>query len=102
MSRFTTLTLAGAAVALTAGTFGAAQAAPLLAATSAAVAGSAATVDQVRWRGGGYYGGYRGGYGYRSYGHRGYGYRRGIGAGGALAAGAALGIIGGAIAAGAA
>ena len=97
MSRFTPLALAaGAALALTAGTVGA-QAAPLPAMTSAAVGGTTATVDQVRWRGGGYYGGYRGGYrgGYA----RGYGYRRGIGAGGALAAGAALGIIGGAIAA---
>ncbi len=45
---------------------------------------------------GGY--GYHGGYGYRG-GYRHYGYRRGPGVGGALAAGAALGIIGGAIAA---
>lgn len=44
--------------------------------------------------------GYRGGYGYHAgYGYRHYGYRRGPGIGGALAAGAALGIIGGAIAA---
>ncbi|WP_407519125.1 hypothetical protein [Methylobacterium oryzisoli] len=98
MSRMKTLALAGtAAAALTAGSLGTAQAAPLPAATSAAVAGAPGTVDQVRWRGA-YYGGYRGGYGgYRGYGYRGYGYRRNVG--GALAAGAALGIIGGAIAA---
>src|SRR3954467_620711 len=48
------------------------------------------------YRGGGY--GYHGGYGYRG-GYRHYGYRRGPGVGGALAAGAALGLIGGAIAA---
>ncbi len=49
--------------------------------------------------------GYRGGHGYHGGGlclrggYRGYGHRRGPGVGGALAAGAALGIIGGAIAA---
>ncbi|GJD66935.1 hypothetical protein [Methylobacterium frigidaeris] len=47
----------------------------------------------------GYRGGYHGGYAYRGGGYRHYGYRRGPGVGGALAAGAALGIIGGAIAA---
>ncbi|ACA20272.1 conserved hypothetical protein [Methylobacterium sp. 4-46] len=94
MSRMKTIALAGSAVlALGTGLASTAEAAPLPAATSAAVAGAPATLDQVRWRGG-YYGGYRG------YGYRGYGYRRG--AGGALAAGAALGLIGGAIAASAA
>lgn len=95
MSRMKSLALAGtAAMALGAGLIGSAQAAPLPAATSAAIAGAPATVDQVR-----YYGGYRG-YGYRGYGYRHYGYRRNVG--GALAAGAALGLIGGAIAASAA
>jgi hypothetical protein len=87
---FRNVTLAlTAAAALTAGSLATAQAAPLPAATSAAVGGTNVAVDHVRWRGG--YGGYRGyGYGYR---------RGGIGVGGALAAGAALGIIGGAVAA---
>lgn len=68
-----------------------------VAALTAAFAGGLLTASvadaQAGWRGhrGGYYGGYRGGY----YG----GYRRGPGIGGAIAAGAALGIIGGAIAA---
>lgn len=100
MSRTLSLILAGTtAVAMSAGSFTGAQAAPMPALSSAQVAGSNGTVEDVRYRGGrGYYGGgygrgyYGGGYG------RGYGYRRG-GAGGALAAGAALGIIGGAIAA---
>ncbi|GEP02461.1 hypothetical protein [Methylobacterium oxalidis] len=97
MSRIMTLALAGtAAIGMTAGSFTAAEAAPLPALSSSQVGGPAGNVDQVRWRGGGYYGGYRG-IGYRGYGYRGYGYRRGVG--GALAAGAALGIIGGAIAA---
>ncbi|WP_430910349.1 hypothetical protein [Methylobacterium sp. sgz302541] len=88
MSRILTLALVGTtALGLTAGSFTAAEAAPLPAVTSGVVGGPAATVDQV-----GYRGYYRGGYGY---GYR----RRGIGPGGALAAGAALGIIGGAIAA---
>ncbi|MGY2050769.1 hypothetical protein [Methylobacterium sp. JK268] len=94
MSRMKSLIVAGTAVvALGTGLASTAEAAPLPAATSAAIAGPTAHIDQVRWRGGYYGGGYRG--------YRGYGYRRG-GAGGALAAGAALGIIGGAIAASAA
>lgn len=97
MSRTTLLALAGAAaIGLTAGSLTGAQAAPLPALNAAQVGGPNATVDTVQWRGRGY-GGYRRGY----YG-RGYGYRRGIGAGGALAAGAALGLIGSAIAASAA
>jgi hypothetical protein len=46
-----------------------------------------------------YRGGYHSGYAYRGGGYRHYGYRRGPGVGGALAAGAVLGIIGGVIAA---
>lgn len=81
MSRITTLTLAGlAAVVAAAGSVPAAQAAPLPALTGAQVGGAGTTVDQVGWR--------------RGYG---YGYRRGgIGVGGALAAGAAIGLLGGA------
>ncbi|GJD57378.1 hypothetical protein [Methylobacterium dankookense] len=94
MSRFMALALAGTtALGMSAGTVGTAEAAPLPALTGAQVGGAAATVDNVGWRRG-YYGG---GYGYRGYGYRGYGYRRNVG--GALAAGAALGLIGGAIAA---
>ncbi|WP_336485624.1 hypothetical protein [Methylobacterium nigriterrae] len=95
MSRILSLALAGTtALGLSAGSFTAADAAPLPALNSAQVGGPKANVDQVRWRGGYGYGGYRG------YGYRGYGYRRNVG--GALAAGAALGLIGGAIAASAA
>ncbi|MGV7032100.1 hypothetical protein [Methylobacterium symbioticum] len=91
MSRFMALALAGTtALGMSAGTVGTAQAAPLPALTGVQVGGTAATVDTVGWRRG-YYGGY---------GYRGYGYRRNVG--GALAAGAALGLIGGAIAASAA
>ncbi|SFG36434.1 hypothetical protein [Methylobacterium gossipiicola] len=95
MSRILSLALAGTtAIGLSAGSFTAAEAAPLPALNAVQVGGGNASVENVRWRGGyghGYYG--RGYYG------RGYGYRRGPGIGGALAAGAALGIIGGAIAA---
>ncbi len=102
MSRFMTLALAGVtALGTSIGAVQTAQAAPLPALSGNQVGGAGTTVDNVRWRGGGYYGGgygYRGGYG--GYGYRGYGYRRNVG--GALAAGAALGLIGGAIAASAA
>jgi hypothetical protein len=85
MSRILSFALAGTtAIGLSAGSFTAAQAAPMPALSAAQVGGGAA-VETVRYRG---YG--RGYYG---------GYRRGPGVGGALAAGAALGIIGGAIAA---
>lgn len=88
-SRFMALALAGTtALGMSVGTVGGAQAAPLPALTGAQVGGTATTVDNVGWRRG-YYGG--------GYGYRGYGYRRNVG--GALAAGAALGLIGGAIAA---
>ena len=98
MSRFITLAVAGlAATALTAGSLTEASAAPLPALNAEQVAGAASTVDHVGWRGG--YGGYYGRpYGY---GHGGYGYRR-RNVAGALFAGAALGLIGGAIAANAA
>ena len=91
MSRRLTLALAGVTVVtMAASDIPAAWAAPLPAGTSAATGSSGALVDRVRYRGG-YYGG------------RGrYGYRRGVGPGGALAAGAALGLIGGALAASAA
>lgn len=86
MTRILSLALAGTtAIGLSAGSFTAAQAAPLPALGAAQVAGDNVSVENVRYRG---YG--RGYYG---------GYRRGPGVGGALAAGAALGIIGGAIAA---
>lgn len=92
MTRTLSLVLAGAtALGLSAGT---AQAAPMPALTSTQVGGDNGNLAEVRYRGRGYYGG---GYG-RGYYGRGYGYRRGN-VGGALAAGAALGIIGGAIAA---
>lgn len=72
-----------------------------LSAVAVALAGSllAAPAAEARpgYRGGGH-GYHGGGYAYRG-GYRGYGHRRGPGVGGALAAGAALGIIGGAIAA---
>ena len=67
-----------------------------LSAAAAAFVGSLLVAPSAEARPG-YRGGYHGGYAYR--GHRHYGYRRGPGVGGALAAGAALGIIGGAIAA---
>ncbi|GJD53755.1 hypothetical protein OPKNFCMD_6533 [Methylobacterium crusticola] len=74
----------------------------VLSAAVAAFAGSllVAPAAEARpgYRGGGYHGGYAYRGGYRG-GYRPYGYRRGPGVGGALAAGAALGIIGGAIAA---
>ena len=93
MSRIMSLALAGTtAVGMMAGSFTPSQAAPMPAVNAGQIAGQAGHVEEVRYRGGGYYGG---GYG------RGYG-RRGIGPGGALAAGAALGIIGGALAASAA
>ncbi|MDV2985851.1 UNVERIFIED_CONTAM: hypothetical protein Q9R58_16185 [Methylobacteriaceae bacterium AG10] len=94
MSRITTLTLAGlTAASLTVTAVPSAQAAPLPAMNAAQVGGGKTTVDTVGWRRG-YYGGY--------YGPRyGYGYRR-RNVGGALFAGAALGLIGGAIAASAA
>ena len=87
MSRFTTSVVAGAAaLAMITGSLTAAEAAPLPAQNAALVGGPNAAVDNVRWRGG-YY--------------RNYGYRRGYGGrvAGAVAAGAALGIIGGALAA---
>ncbi len=88
MSRIATLAVGTAtSLALVAGSLTTAQAAPLPARSAVQVAGDNAMVDHVRYRG----------YGY------GYGYRRGGGrAVGALAAGAALGLIGGAIAASAA
>jgi len=102
MSRFMTLALAGAtALGTSVGAVQTAQAAPLPALSGHQVGGANTAVDHVGWRRGGYYGGgygWRGGYG--GYGYRGYGYRRNVG--GALAAGAALGLIGGAIAASAA
>ncbi|MFD6320539.1 hypothetical protein [Methylorubrum thiocyanatum] len=93
MSRIANLTLAGlAAASLTVTAVPTAQAAPLPAMSAAQVGGTTTTVDTVGWRRG-YYGGHYGPrYGY------GYGYRR-HNIGGALAAGAALGLIGGAIAA---
>ncbi|CAO4152395.1 hypothetical protein [Methylorubrum aminovorans] len=96
MSRITTLTLAGlTAVGLTVTAVPSAEAAPLPAMNATQVGGGNTTVDTVHWRRG-YYGGYYGPrYGY------GYGYRR-RNVGGALFAGAALGLIGGAIAASAA
>ena len=90
MSRFMTLALAGVtALGTSIGAVQTAQAAPLPALSGNQVGGANATVDNVGWRGG-----------YGGYGYRGYGYRRNVG--GALAAGAALGLIGGAIAASAA
>lgn len=92
MSRIMSLALAATtAIGMTAGSFTPSQAAPMPALSSSQVAGAVSGVQDVRYRGGGYYGG---GYGR--------GYRRGPGVGGALAAGAALGIIGGALAANAA
>jgi hypothetical protein len=96
MTRILSFALAGTtALGLSAGAFTGAQAAPMPAMNVAQVGGGNATVDTVRYRGGYGYGRYGGGYGRGYYG----GYRRGPGIGGALAAGAALGIIGGAIAA---
>ena len=93
MSRIMSLALAGTtAVGMMAGSFTPSQAAPMPAVNAGQIAGQENHVEEVRYRGRGYYGG---GYG------RGYG-RRGYGGGGALAAGAALGIIGGALAASAA
>ncbi|HJE24621.1 MAG TPA: hypothetical protein K8W01_13265 [Methylorubrum populi] len=93
MSRITSLTLAGlAATSLTLAAVPAAEAAPLPALSAAQVGGGGTTVDTVGWRRG-YYGGH--------YGPR-YGYYRRRNVGGALAAGAALGLIGGALAASAA
>lgn len=92
MSRITTLALAGlAATSLVVTTVPSAEAAPLPALSGAQVAGAKTTIDTVGWRHG-YYG-HRYGYGY--------GYRR-RNAAGALFAGAALGLIGTAIAASAA
>jgi hypothetical protein len=91
MSRITTSLVAGAsALAMIAGSFTAAEAAPLPAQSAVQVGGPSTHIDTVGWRRG-YYGG-------------GYGYRRGYGGrvAGAVAAGAALGIIGGALAASAA
>ena len=97
MTRILSLVLAGTtAVGLSAGSFTAAQAAPMPALNAAQLAGGNASVENVRYRGGYGYGRYGGGYGRGYYGG---GYRRGPGVDGALAAGAALGIIGGAIAA---
>ncbi len=101
MSRFMTLALAGVtALGTSIGAVQTAQAAPLPALSGHQVGGANTAVDHVGWWRGYYGGGYgwRGGYG--GYGYRGYGYRRNVG--GALAAGAALGLIGGAIAASAA
>lgn len=87
MSRILILALVGVtALGSTTGSFTPAQAAPLPAASPAQVGGPNTTVDTVRYRRG-----YYGGYGYRRH-----------NAGGALFAGAALGLIGGAIAASAA
>ncbi|MDP4005928.1 hypothetical protein [Methylobacterium sp. NEAU K] len=87
MSRITTSVVAGAAaLTMIAGSFTAADAAPLPAQSAVLVGGHNAAVDTVGWRRG-----YYGGYGYR----RGYGGR----VAGAVAAGAALGLIGGALAA---
>ncbi len=84
MSKFFKFALTGVTIAgLAAGTLPA-QAAPLPAQAGMQVDGPIATVETVGWRRG-YYGGY--------------GYRRGGGIGGALVAGAALGLIGTAIAA---
>lgn len=96
MSRISSVALAGlAAAGLTATTFSSAQAAPFPATTFTQVGGAGGVIDHVGWRRG-YYGGYYGPrYGY------GYGYRR-RNIGGALFAGAALGLIGTAIAASAA
>lgn len=92
MSRILTLALAGTtALGLSAASLTGAEAAPFPALNSAQVGGTNAVTENVRYRGG-YYGG-RGYYG-------GYGYRRS--AAGAAFAGAALGLIGGAIAASAA
>lgn len=94
MTRILSLALAGTtAIGLTAAPLSGAQAAPFPALNAGQVGGPNATIDHVRYRGG-YYGGYRRGYG------GGYGYRRN--AAGAAFAGAALGLIGGAIAASAA
>jgi hypothetical protein len=92
MSCIKTLTVGAVALGL-AGSITAAEAAPLPAQSAVGIAGQNAAVDHVQYRR----------YGYGGYG-RGYGYRRGYGgrAAGALAAGAALGIIGGAVAASAA
>ena len=87
MTRFATLAVGTVtSLALVAGSLTVAEAAPLPASTAVQVAGDNAVVDHVR---------------YRRYGGYGYGYRRGGGGrvAGALAAGAALGLIGGAIAA---
>jgi hypothetical protein len=90
MSRITTSVVAGvSALAMIAGSFTAAEAAPLPAQSAVQVGGPSTQIDTVGWRRG-----YYGGYGYR----RGYGGR----VAGAVAAGAALGIIGGALAASAA
>ena len=91
MTRIPFIARAGvAALAVAACGLPAAEAAPFIPASGAAMGDASARVDLVRYRGG-YYGG------------RGrYGYRRGPGVGGALAAGAALGLIGGALAASAA
>ncbi|TXN20080.1 hypothetical protein [Methylobacterium sp. WL9] len=92
MSRISSVALAGlTAAGLTATTLPSVQAAPFPAATSTQVVGAGGVIDHVGWR--------RGYYGPR-YGY-GYGYRR-RNIGGALFAGAALGLIGTAIAASAA
>src|SRR3954470_8962211 len=70
----------------------------VLSAVAATFAASLLAVPAAEARPG-YRGGYHGGSAYGGGGYRHYGYRRGPGVGGALAAGAALGIIGGAIAA---
>lgn len=91
MSRIATFAVGTVtSLALVAGSLTAAEAAPLPAQTGVKVAGENTAIDHVRYR--------RYGYGY------GYGYRRGYGgrAAGALVAGTALGLIGGAIAASAA
>ena len=90
MSRFMKLATIGVTtLAVTVTPLVSAQAAPLPALSSAQVATGGSIVDTVGWRRGYYGGGY------------GYGYRR-SGIGGALFAGAALGLIGTAIAAAAA